>query len=124
MEKLVNCNIFVDIEIIDKISGGNQFYEVFFSTTDKINYKLVFDFVWDYRCAIENAYIDRFSKFCHNVEKESSVLMIENSDYVKYFQEQVSGTLPVDKVRDYLLFDTVDTVIEVLAVKEPVLVKI
>lgn len=29
MEKLVNCHIIVDIEIIEKISGGNQSYEVF-----------------------------------------------------------------------------------------------
>ncbi|MBD5470023.1 MAG: hypothetical protein HDR19_02585 [Lachnospiraceae bacterium] len=124
MEILVNCNIMIDIEMIDNIQGGNQSYEIFFSSKDKSKYKIVFDSVWDLRCSIENAYIDRFSKFCHNEEQESSVLLIQNSDYIQYFEKQVSGTRPVSGLKDYILFDSVDTVMEILTLKEPILVKL
>lgn len=124
MEKLENCNIVIDIESIDKVSGGNQFFEVFFVSSDKIKYKIIFDFVWDFRCSIENAYIDRASKFCHNEREKSSVLLVKDSNYVKYFEEQVSGTRLTNDIKNYILFDSIDTVIEVLTLKEPVLMKI
>lgn len=124
MESLVNCDIVIDIEIIDKIVAGNELYEVFFTSTNQIKYKIVFDFVWDFRCSIENAYIDRSSKFCHNEKEKSSILLIQNSNYIKYFEEQVSGTRPISELKDYILCDSVDTVIELLTIKEPLLVKI
>lgn len=124
METLLNCDIVIDIESIDKIVAGNQRYEVFFTTTNQIRYKMVFDFVWDFRCSIENAYIDRFSKFCHNEKKKSSILLIQDSNYIKYFEEQVSGTRSISKLKNYILFDCVDTIIELLTLKEPVLIKI
>ena len=124
MELLVNCNIVIDIESIDKILAGNQLYEVFFTSTNQTKYKIVFDFVWDFRCSIENAYIDRSSKFCHNEKEKSNILLIQNSNYVKYFEKQVSGTRPISELKNYILFDSVDTIIELLTLKEPVLIKI
>ncbi|MBQ7972912.1 MAG: hypothetical protein IJ291_05620 [Lachnospiraceae bacterium] len=124
METLVNCDITVDIESIDSVSGGNQEYEVHFTTTDNVKYKLVFDCVWEFRCAIENAYIDRATQFKHREIQKSSVLLVENSEYIKYFAKQVSGTRPIDAVKNYIIFDSVDTIIEVLTIKEPILIKI
>lgn len=124
MESLVNCDIVINIESIDKIVAGNQLYEVYFTTTDQVCYKIVFDFVWDFRCSIENAYLERSSKFCHNEKERSSILSVQNSNYVKYFEEQVSGTRPINEIKSFILFDCVDTIIEVLTIKEPVLVKI
>ncbi len=124
MEKLENCEFIIDIETIDRIMSGNQLYEIYFTSTDKIKYKFVFNFVWDFRCSIENAYIDRFTKFCHNEKEKSSILLIKNSNYVKYFEKQVSGTRPINEIKNYILFDRVDTIIEVLTLEEPVLIKI
>lgn len=124
MESLVNCDIIIDIEIIDQIVAGDQLYEVFFTTTDQMKYKIVFDFVWDFRCAIENAYIDRSTKFCHNEKDKSSIFLIQDSNYIKYFEEQISGTLPIGELKNYILFDHVDTIIELLTIREPVLIKI
>ena len=124
METLVNCDITVDIESIDSVSGGNQEYEVHFTTTDNVKYILVFDCVWEFRCAIENAYIDRATQFKHREIQKSSVLLVENSEYIKYFAKQVSGTRPIDAVKNYIIFDSVDTIIEVLTIKEPILIKI
>lgn len=124
MESLVNCDIVINIESIDRIVAGNQLYEVYFTATDQVCYKIVFDFVWDFRCSIENAYLERSSKFCHNEKKRSSILLVQNSNYVKYFEEQVSGTRPINEIKNFIVFDCVDTIIEVLTIKEPVLVKI
>ncbi len=44
---------------------------------------------------------------------------MENSEYIKYFEQQVSGTLPVDKLKEYIIFDKVDTVISALAFEDP-----
>lgn len=123
MEKLVNCSIFLDIECIDKIIAGNQVYEVFITSTNREKYKIVFDFVWDFRCSIENAYLERASNFYHNEEQKSSILLVENSEYIKYFKEQVSGTRPISELKNYIIFDRVDTIIEVLTIKEPLLIK-
>ena len=112
MEKLVNCSIFLDIECIDKIIAGNQVYEVFITSTNREKYKIVFDFVWDFRCSIENAYLERASNFYHNEEQKSSILLVENSEYIKYFKEQVSGTRPISELKNYIIFDRVDTIIE------------
>ena len=123
MEKLINCDIIIDIAMIENISGANQYFEIIFSTKDKIKYKLIFDFVWDMRYSIENGYIDRFAQFTENEKQKSSIVLVENSQYIKYFEKQVSGTMPLDKLKDYLLFDAVDTVLEILTNKKPVLVK-
>lgn len=124
MEILVNCDIVVDIESIDNVSGANQEYTIYFTSSDKTKYKLVFDCVWELRCAIENAYIERSTQFKRSETKKSSVLLVENSEYIEYFANQVSGTRPLEFIKDYIIFDSIDTIVEVLTVKEPQLIKI
>ena len=105
METLVNCGIILDIESIDNVSGGSQEFEIYFTSKDNVKYKLAFDCVWEIRCAIENAYIDQSTQFKHEETQKSSVLLIQNSNYIKYFAKQVSGTRPLDEIKDYLIFD-------------------
>ena len=124
MEKLTNCDIIIDIEFIENISGGNQNYEILFLAKDGEKYKIIFDFALDIRCSIESAYIDRATKFLHAEKEKSSVLLIENSEYFKYFESQVSGTRPVDNIKNYIIFDSVDTIIEVLTMKDANLVRL
>ena len=124
MEKLVNCNWIVDIEVISKITGGAQTYEIEFGSSDGKAYKLTFSTVWDIRCMIENACLDRSTKFCHHEQSKSSILLIQNSAYLEYFKHQVSGTRPTDELKDYIIFDKVDTIIEVLTIDDPVLAEI
>ena len=40
MEILTNCNIIINIELIELESGGNQKFEIVFITKDKEKYKL------------------------------------------------------------------------------------
>jgi hypothetical protein len=122
MERLVNSSIIIDIELIEVISGGNQNFEVLFIAKDKKKYKVIFNFVCDMRYSIENGYIDRFSKFVRKTEISSSVLLIENSKYIEYFTKQVSGTRPIDTIKNYIMYDEIDTVVEFLTYREPVIV--
>jgi hypothetical protein len=124
MERLVNSNIIISIDLITSVSGGNQMFEIIFYTKDKEKFKLTFDGVWDLRCAIENAFLDRGSKFVHNESQKSSVLMIENSKYIEYFEKQVSGTRPVNGLKNYIVFDAVDTIIEIITTQEATISKI
>lgn len=120
-EKLLNCKIIIEIELIDKIVGGSQFYEVYFTATNKEKYKISFDCVWDIRSAIENAYIQRNYEFQDNTQKKSSILLIQDSKTMQEFEKNVSGTRPTTNLKNYIIFDTVDTVIEILTEKEPIL---
>ena len=75
---------------------------------------LHFDDVWDFRYAIENAFIDR----CYNMRRQkvwtedNSIYIVKNSEYIKYFENQVSGTRQIDELKHFLIFDTLDTGLE------------
>ena len=127
MENLKNCDIIIDIELIELVSGGNREFEILLATKDKGKYKIIFNFVWDLRYSIENASIDRFYHYRKCLSEgliDNSVYMVENSEYIKYFENQVSGTCPVNELKHYVLCDSIDTVLDVLTVKTPTLVKI
>jgi len=126
MERLTNCDIIIDIDLIEFISGGNEFFEVTFLTKEKEKHKIVFDSVWDMRYSIENASIDRFSEFRKCLPEglvDNSIYTVENSKYIAYFEHQVSGTRSIDNLKHYILYDTVDTTLDVLTVEKPTLVK-
>ncbi len=124
MEKLVNCNLIIDIKTINRISGGAQKFEVFFISGNDIKYKIDFESVWDMRYSIESGCIDRFAKFKRTVNKTSSILAVDNSSRISYFKKQSSGTRPTEKLKEYILFDEVDTVISLLSASEPILMEI
>ena len=124
MECLKNCSIIIDIEIIENISGANRYFEIVFLAKDKTKSKIIFDCVWDMRYSIENGCIDRFCQFRKCLTEgliDNSIYIVENSEYIKYFGNQVSGTYPIDEIKDYIMVDAVDAVLEILTIKEPVL---
>ena len=123
-EKLINCKIIIDIELIDKIVGGNQYFEIYFTTSNNEKYKITFDYVWSIRSSIENAYFKRNSEFQNDAQEKSSVLIIQNSKTIQDFEKQVSGTRLTENLKNYIIFDKVDTIIEVLTEEEPNLIKI
>lgn len=124
MEVLKNCGIVVDIYDIYNISGDNRWYSIFFSTPSGEKYELSFVDVWEIRSTIENGYIERSNKFIRDIEKDSSIVLVEGSESIKYFENQVTGTYPVDELKNFLLFDAAGTVVEVLSLYEPLLKKL
>lgn len=127
MERLTNCNIIIDIDLIELILGGNEHFEVTYSTEKQEKYKLIFDSVWDMRYSIENASIYRFYQFRQCLQEglvDNSLYIVEESEYIKYFENQVSGTRPINKLKHYILHDKVDTTLDVLTIEEPRLMRI
>ena len=127
MEKLLNYDIIIDIEMITKLSGANRIFEVEFLAADHRHLKMIFEDVWDLRYAIENGYIDRFVEFRKNLDShliDNSTYIVENSEYIKYFENQSSGTLPTELITDYIVCDTTDTAIEILSTLPPKLIAI
>ena len=119
MEKLVNCKHIMDIEFIEGFSGGNEGLSLNVVLSNKTKKRITFDRIWDFRYCIENAVVYRGTQFGREDDMKSSILIVENSEYIKYFEQQVSGTLPVDKLKEYIIFDKVDTVISALAFEDP-----
>ena len=127
MEYLTNSNLLINIDLIEKITGANRFFEVFYCTEDKEKHKIILNDVWDMRYSIENASIDRFYEFRKHLPEgiiENSFYIVMNSQYIDYFENQVSGTYPINSLKHYLFTDNVDTILDVLAIEEPIFVKI
>lgn len=110
-------NMNIQIELIDHFIGGNQEIKIFFVDNVKKKWMLYFDFVLDFRYAIENAFLNR--DFCRR--EQASVYIVENSEYISYFENQIAGTRPVDELKHFLIFDIVDTGLEILTSKPPIL---
>lgn len=127
MEKLKNGKIIINIDYIKNISGIAGYFEVELLTDDKIEYKMILNHAWDFRVSIENASIDRFCEFRKNLPDdiiENSIYIVENSEYIKYFENQVSGTRPIEFLSHYIICDKIDTTIDVLSEVDPILIKI
>jgi len=123
MEKWIAYGkIEIQIKMIERFEGGNRDIKVFFKDDNDSVWMLSFDHVWDFRYAIENAFIDRCFKIRMNyVEEHKSIYVVEDSDYIKYFENQVSGSVPVNELKHFLIFDKFDTGLEILANVEPTL---
>jgi len=50
--------------------------------------------------------------------------VLTDSSYFNDFTFQISGTIPTENIKHFLLFDRVDTGIELLTISEPILKKL
>ena len=123
MEKWRKYSLGKIIELIDQFEGGNQELNICFTDDKKKKWVLHFDSVWDFRYAVENAFIDRSYQLEKNeaCEGHSCMYIVQDSEYIEYFHNQVSGSIPTDELKHFVLFDRIDTGIDILTLKEPVL---
>ncbi len=119
MESLSNCHLLIDIEFIEQVLSKDGLLEIHLVLVGKKSCVIYFDRVWDYRCSIEAACIARFANFIRKSDSNSSILIVNDSEYIKYFISQSFGTRPTNSLVEYIVFDKVDTVISVLSEKEP-----
>jgi hypothetical protein len=110
------------IRHIYRFSGEGQECTVFFYDKTKRKYALHFDFVFDARYAIEDAFCSRVARRpWTDLGTSTGIYIVEDSDYLKYFEEQNCGVYQVNSFQHFILFDTIDTGIEVLTKGLPVL---
>jgi len=125
MEKVISYEkLNLDIEFIEELKGGNRDFVIYFSNTENNKFKLQFKDVLDIRYSVENGFIDRISTIPVDVLRNNRIFMVTDSCYLNNFIFQISGTMPTKNIKHYLLFDRVDTGIELLTTNEPTLTKL
>lgn len=123
MEKTVNANVVICIEDIKSVTGIGDHYEIYAKTMDGDKVRIIFDHTVMIHCTIEDGGLNRWPSFEHCEQESSSILQIENSRTMKQFEQQSQGNYPLDGLKEYLVYDEIDTFIEVLTYDEPRLVK-
>lgn len=114
LEEIRSSGIMINIEQILQTSGGNHYYEILVRTRCKERYKIVFDNVKDLRISFKSVYLDRLVKMQSNDHVKSSVVLIAHSKYLCHFEKESSGTIPIDRIKDYMITDDAGHLIEVL----------
>ena len=126
MESLENCELILDIEMIESITGPIPHFEILFVDSKEKKYKLIFNSVWDMRYSIENANISRFIEFRKRLPVgiiDNGIYVVKDSKYIKYFNYQAGGTRPIDELTHYAVSDRYDIHIDLLVdMHKPVLV--
>lgn len=87
-----------------------------------IEKNVIFEDIYAYKYSNESGIIDRVSKVPVEILRKNKVFLVEESDYLKEYEFQSSGTRPMEEVRHFVLLDGIDTVVEVLAMSEPKIV--
>jgi len=123
MEKLINTNLVIHINYIKSIKISDERCVIYADAVDFGAIKILFDDVWDCRYTIENGIIDRSSKMLHCEEEKSSIYEVVDSQYIQYFMNQVSETRPTSNLKDYIIFDDVENVFEILSINAPRMVQ-
>jgi hypothetical protein len=83
--------------------------------------------VWDLKYSVEDVQAGRFKELMEHSQADlaqSSIYAIEDSDYIRFFENEVSGTQPIEKIVHYVMTDAANTLLEFLTVREPVLARL
>ncbi|MBK0084490.1 hypothetical protein IAE51_11370 [Lactococcus sp. S64] len=130
MERVVDSEFIYKILVIIDIWEEEEGVNITFETEDdnglsaKEYYKLVFTHV----ISIEKSIMDinrlRFSKLTVEKELKSNICLIEGSDRIKSLDEYFIDIYKPNNLKHYLIVDSSDTVLDVLAYEQPVVKKI
>ena len=125
MQRLTNCEFIIDIQEIVHISSAGQF-EILVLTTDQERYKFIFKNVWDMRLSMEIVNVNRFCEFRKCLPDGiiyNGIYVVEDSDYVKYWEIESAGAYGPVRLTHYLVQDNSDLLVDILVCgKGPVLV--
>ena len=111
----------LDIYEITSYIGSIMRASINFTTENKSKHTLFFEGVLSLKYTTENGFINRFHNVPGEVLWNNSIFVVEDSEYLKDFKYEVSGTIPIDDVRHFIIFDTIDTGIEILTTHDPIL---
>jgi len=111
----------IDIYEITSYVGSITRATINFTTEDKSQHTLFFENVLSLKYTTENGFINRFYNVPSGVLGSNSIYIVKDSEYLKNFEYEVSGTIPTDDVRHFLVLDSIDTGIEILTTHDPIL---
>lgn len=119
----MNCNFIIYIKEITNILGSDDHYEICVDTFDNKTNKIIFDHAVMMHYAVERAFLNRWPSFEHCEQEISSILKIENSRTIKQFEKQLKGSRSITGLKEYIIHDEIDSIIEVLTYDEPKLIQ-
>lgn len=126
MEKLIYLPQYPQIQMITSVLVQQREVKIYFDDFENNKYELHFPIVYDFRQCIEEAFISRKFEVNVNDEINFAVFSIENSDWINNFisaTDGVYGESPND-FQHYIIFESIDTRIEILATQQPKLLKL
>ncbi len=126
MEKLIHISKFPKIKTITSACVLQREATVYFEDWETNKYEIHFPVAFDFRQSIEAAFLGRKFDLCSNRETHSSLFLVENSDWIEKFIKLSDGIYGDDSssYMHFLLFDSVDTYIEIITTDNPSLAKI
>ena len=111
----------IDVYEITSYVGSIAIASINFTAKDKSKHTLFFENVLSLKYTTENGFINRLYNVPREVLRSNRIFVVEDSEYLKDFEYEVSGTIPIDDVRHFIIFDTIDTGIEILTTHKPIL---
>lgn len=124
MEKTVNCNIITLIKEVIGITNRDHCCEILAITAENEKIKLIFHRVVMTHVTGECGFIDRGLHLQRCEKSVSSVVQLENSKLIKQLEQQSRGAYSAEELKEFLVIDEDDAVIEVIAYDNPELMKI
>lgn len=82
--------------------------------------EIIFPDIYGYKYSNESGMIDRLSRIPVNLLRKNRIFVVVGSLYKEEYEFQSSGTRPMDEVEHFIILDDVDTIVEILAVSEPI----
>ena len=119
MESSHNTACVLDIIEICGVGMCGRTCNVLARTLQSELVRFVFEDVVECRSAGENTLAERASNMEHLEEKTSCFLEIRNSEYIQYVNRQASFSLPAEDLKDYIVFDWLGRVVEVVTSQSP-----
>ena len=113
----LNIDVYEITSYVESIARAS----INFTDKDKSKHTLFFENVLSLKYTTENGFINRFYNVPSGVLGSNSIYIVEDSEYLKNFEYEVSGTIPTDDVRHFLVLDSIDTGIEILTTHDPIL---
>jgi hypothetical protein len=116
-------SIDIDIARIVKYIGQMRGAAIYFLDRAGDSYKLYFR-SFDLRYTTKAAFGDTLARIPKELFDAASMFVGTESGYLKRFEHEVCGTIPLDDIRHYALFDDAGYGVETLGFSEPVLTKL
>ena len=116
MEKLIDLLNLPEIKTITSTKVLQREAKIYFTDFENNNYEIYFTSIFDFRQCVEAAFISRNFNTKFSDEIKFSIYLVENSDWVNNFIKSSDGVYGenINDFKHYILFESIDTRIEVI----------
>ena len=80
--------------------------------------KIEFPYVYDFRYTLREVLVSRMANFTQ--DGGTGIYLVKESSYLRYFEQQVSGTISLSDVKHYVILSASGYCAELLSPDEPI----